>query len=207
MCVYLCVCSLLKIWNMNKYSGVVGVYNCQGAAWNRDERKNTFHETNSEAITGYIRGRDVHLIAEAALDSDWDGNVALYAQRTGLLTTLQYNVAMPVSLKVLEHEVYTVTPVKIVAPGLSFAPLGLIDMFNGGGAIQGLKYEASVVSLEVKGCGRFGAYSSAKPRRIAVGSSAVEFEYEYEAASGLVTFNLVEMPLEHEKFHSVEIEL
>ncbi|RLN12103.1 putative galactinol--sucrose galactosyltransferase 6 [Panicum miliaceum] len=25
--------SLLKIWNMNKFTGVLGVYNCQGAAW------------------------------------------------------------------------------------------------------------------------------------------------------------------------------
>lgn len=199
-------CSLLKIWNMNKYSGVLGVYNCQGAAWNSVERKNTFHQTNSEAITGYVRGRDVHLIAEAAVDSNWNGNVALYAQTTGALTTLQYNVAMPVSLKVLEHEVFTVTPVKVVAPDVSFAPLGLIDMFNGGGAIEGLKYETgSVVSLEVKGCGRFGAYSSCKPRKVTVGSGVVEFEYE--DASGLLTFNLVEMPLEHEKFHSVEIEL
>lgn len=200
------VCSLLKIWNMNKYSGVLGVYNCQGAAWNSVERKNTFHQTNSEAITGYVRGRDVHLIAEASLDSNWDGNVVLYAHKTGLLITLQYNIAMPLSLKVLEHEVFTVTPVKIVAPGVSFAPLGLIDMFNGGGAIEGLKYESgSLVSLELKGCGRFGAYSSTEPKKVTVGSSVVEFEYE--AATCLLCFTLVEMPLEHEKFHKVEIGL
>uniref|UniRef100_A0A5B6YU46 galactinol--sucrose galactosyltransferase n=1 Tax=Davidia involucrata TaxID=16924 RepID=A0A5B6YU46_DAVIN len=47
--------SLLKIWNMNKYTGVLGVYNCQGAAWNSIERKNTFHQTGSEAMTGCTR--------------------------------------------------------------------------------------------------------------------------------------------------------
>ncbi|PIM99842.1 Galactinol--sucrose galactosyltransferase [Handroanthus impetiginosus] len=133
--------SLLKIWNMNKYTGVLGVYNCQGAAWNSVERKNTFHQTNSEAITGYIRGRDVHLISDVALDSNWDGNVALYSHRSGDIITLPYNVAMPVSLKVLEHEIFTVTPIRVLAPGFSFAPFGLIDMFNGGGAIEGLKYD------------------------------------------------------------------
>ncbi|KAK4481959.1 hypothetical protein RD792_012872, partial [Penstemon davidsonii] len=222
--------SLLKIWNMNKYTGVLGVYNCQGAAWNSIERKNTFHQTKSVEITGYIRGRDVHLISEVALDSNWNGNVALYSHRSGDITTLPYNVALPVSLKVLEHEIYTVTPVKELAPGFKFAPFGLVDMFNAGGAIEGLKYDVksgaklielengnegvvenlsseivAVVSMEVKGCGRFGAYSSTKPRKCIVGTSVVEFEYD--SASGLVTLNLIEMPTEDKKVHNVEIEL
>ncbi|KAL8497858.1 hypothetical protein ACS0TY_021270 [Phlomoides rotata] len=227
--------SLLKIWNMNKYTGVLGMYNCQGAAWNSVERKNTFHQTKSEAITGYVRGRDVHLISDVALDSNWNGNVALYSHRTQDLIVLPYNVAMPVSLKVLEHDIFTVTPIKALAPGFSFAPFGLIDMFNGGGAIEGLKYEVksgaqlsdvedgyqvegngqraenlssyviAVASMEVKGCGRFGAYSSTKPRKCTVGSSLVEFEYD--SSWGLVSLNLVEMPQEEQKVHKIEIEL
>ncbi|KAK1367493.1 hypothetical protein POM88_043054 [Heracleum sosnowskyi] len=31
--------SLLKIWNVNKCSGVVGVFNCQGAGWCKDVKK------------------------------------------------------------------------------------------------------------------------------------------------------------------------
>ncbi|KAL3824516.1 hypothetical protein ACJIZ3_020545 [Penstemon smallii] len=202
---------LLKIWNVNKYTGVLGVYNCQGAAWNSIERKNTFHQTKSEAITGYVRGRDVHHISDVALDSNWDGTVALYSHKTGALLTLPYNVAMPVSLKVLEHEIFTVTPVKVLVPGFGFAPIGLVDMFNAGGAIEGLKYDVkeneavSVVSMEVKGCGRFGVYSSGKPRKCTVESSVVEFEYD--SGSGLVTLNLVEMPSEDKKVHNVEIVL
>ncbi|XP_055960078.1 probable galactinol--sucrose galactosyltransferase 6 [Mercurialis annua] len=83
--------SLLKIWNMNnKYTGVLGVYNCQGAAWNSVERKNTFHETKSEALTGAFKD---------------------------------------------------LTPIKVLALGFSFAPLGLIAMYNADGAIDGLMYE------------------------------------------------------------------
>ncbi|KAK4420175.1 putative galactinol--sucrose galactosyltransferase 6 [Sesamum alatum] len=159
---------------MNKYTGVLGVYNCQGAAWNSVKRKNTFHQTNSEEITGYIKGRDVHLISDVAFDSNWDGKVALYSYTTSGLKTLPGNVALTVSLKVLEYEIFIVTPVKTLAPGFSFAPLGLIDMFNAGGAIEGLKYNVTglkaLVSMEVKGCGRFGAYSSTKPRTCTVGS-------------------------------------
>ncbi|CAK7345388.1 unnamed protein product [Dovyalis caffra] len=229
--------SLLKIWNMNKFTGVLGVYNCQGAAWNSTERKNTFHQTKTEALTGVIRGRDVHLIADAATDPNWDGNCAVYCHRTGELITLPYNAALPVSLKVLEHDIFTVTPIKVLAPGFRFAPLGLTNMFNAGGAIEGLKYEVKggaelselddgckgesggvseervenrsdelvgKVCMEVQGCGRFGAYSSAKPRKCIVDSNVVDFVYD--SNSGLVGFSLDSLP-EEGKLHVVEIEL
>ena len=64
-----------------------------------------------------------------------------YCHQTGELITLPYNAAMPVSLKVLEHEIFTIAPIKNLAPGFSFAPLGLINMYNSGGAIVDLKYE------------------------------------------------------------------
>ncbi|GMQ07123.1 hypothetical protein CsSME_00051456 [Camellia sinensis var. sinensis] len=230
--------SLLKIWNMNKYTGVLGVYNCQGAAWNTIERKNTFHQTGSEAITGLVRGCDVHLIGDVAMDPEWNGDSAIYSHGSGELITLPSNAAMPISLKVLEHDIFTVTPIKVLAPGFNFAPLGLIDMFNAGGAIEALKYEVkggarlceledgyrgegnelagervenlsgelvAMVRMEVKGCGRFGAYSSAKPRKCTVGLTMVEFEYD--SVSGLVTLNLDHMPEEDKKFHIVEVEL
>lgn len=205
--------SLLKIWNMNTHGGVLGVYNCQGAAWSSTERKNTFHQTNSDSITGYVRGRDVHLISEAAAgETDWNGDCVLYSHRSGQLVVLPYNVALPVSLKVLEHDVFAVTPVKVLGSGYNFAPIGLIDMFNAGGAVEGLAYEVknhglvvAVVRMEFKGCGRFGAYSSARPRRCLLGTNEVDFEYDND--SGLVTFNIDHLPQEGHKVHLVEVEL
>ncbi|CAK9329636.1 unnamed protein product [Citrullus colocynthis] len=228
--------SLLKIWNLNKFTGVIGIYNCQGAAWNSQERKNTFHDTNSDAITGYVKGRDVHAISEVAADPNWNGDCAFYRHCSGDLITLPYNSALPVSLKVLEFDIFTITPIKVLAPGFSFAPIGLIDMFNAGGAIEGLKYEVKggaelvevngesegieaaagrpenrsselvgIVHLEVKGCGRFGAYTSAKPRRCTVDSSVVEFGYDSE--SGLVTLGIDKLPEGDLKVHDVKIEL
>ncbi|KAE8687098.1 putative galactinol--sucrose galactosyltransferase 2 [Hibiscus syriacus] len=200
--------SLLKIWNMNKYTGVLGVYNCQGAAWNSAARKNTFHQTSTDSISGQVKGCDVHLISEASLDPEWAGDCAVYCHRTGELITLPYNASMPVSLKVLEHEIFTLTPIMHLAPGFSFAPLGLVNMYNAGGAIEDLKYEVKdgaklseldigyegessclvgarvenssnelvgKICMEIKGCGNFGAYSSAKPRKCSVGSSEAKF--------------------------------
>lgn len=208
---------------MNKYTGVLGVYNCQGAAWSTTERKNIFHPTRPEALTGVVRGRDVHLITEAAVDpTDWNWDCAVYRHRTGEVTTLPYNVSLPVSLKVLEYDVFTMTPIKVLAPGFSFAPFGLIKMFNAGGAIDGLIYQVrsgaqvengpahgdeiiGKVHMEVRGCGVFGAYSSTKPKRCLVESEEVGFEYD--SGSGLVTFSLDQMPDESKKVHVVEIEL
>ena len=189
------------------------MYNCQGAAWNSIERKNTFHQTKSDSLTGYIRGRDVHLIAEAATEPNWNGDCAVFCHRSGELVVLPYNASMPVSLKVLEHDIFTVTPIKVLAPGFGFAPLGLINMFNAGGAIEGLEYEVENKSsglvgkahLEVKGCGKFGAYSMARPKRCIVDSNVVEFVYDSE--SGLVTLSLDQLPEEGQKVHFIEFEL
>lgn len=215
--------SLLKIWNMNKYTGVLGIYNCQGAAWNSIERKNTFHETNFNPITGFIRSHDVRLIADVAADPTWSGDCAIYYHHNSDLVILPHNAALPISLKVLEHEIFTVTPLKSFSPGFNFAPLGLIDMYNAGGAIAELEYESrgaklselengylglelvGIVKMKVKGCGRFGAYSSAKPRKCTVGLTAVKFGYDSE--SGLVSLSLDKLPEEGEKFHIIEIEI
>ncbi|GMH27307.1 hypothetical protein Nepgr_029150 [Nepenthes gracilis] len=205
--------SLLKIWNMNKYTGVLGVYNCQGAAWNPTERKNTFHQTSSEAITGAVRSRDIHLLLAAVTEPDrWSGDCAVYRHSSSELITLPYNAAMQVTLRVLEYEIFTITPIEVLAPGVSFAPLGLIGMFNAGGAIEALRYYTiegdkwvPKVCMEVKGCGTFGAYSSCKPRRVTVGSAEIGFGYDL--GPGLVSLNLDLMHDENQKVQIVEIDL
>ncbi|KAK0602397.1 hypothetical protein LWI29_032907 [Acer saccharum] len=59
------------------------------------------------------------------------------------------------------------------------APIGLIKMFNSGGAIKELRYDeaegTATADMKVRGCGLFGAYSSARPKRIQVDSEEVQF--------------------------------
>jgi raffinose synthase len=214
--------SLLKIWNMNKFTGVLGVYNCQGAAWSSVEKKNIFHQTGTEALTCGVKGSDVHHISEASTDPEWNGDCAVYRHAGGDLVVLPNGAALPISLKVLEHDVLTVSPIKDLAPGFRFAPIGLVDMFNSGGAVDGLTYHlldgaklldgngstsgseaVGLVCMEVRGCGRFGAYSSVRPRKCAMGSS--ELEFSYDSSSGLVTVQLEAMP--REGVHKIVVEL
>ncbi|XP_066371328.1 probable galactinol--sucrose galactosyltransferase 6 [Miscanthus floridulus] len=214
--------SLLKIWNMNKFTGVLGVYNCQGAAWSFAEKKTTFHPASVDALTCGVRGSDVHLISEAATDVEWNGDCAVYRHASGDLVVLPNGAALPVSLKVLEQDILTVSPVKELAPGFRFAPIGLVDMFNSGAAVEGLTYHlldgakllddngstpssdaTGLVCVEVRGCGRFGAYSSVRPRRCLLGSAQLEFTYD--SSSGIVVLQLEAMP--KERVHRIVIEL
>lgn len=73
---------------------------------------------------------------------------------------------------------------------LDFAPVGLIDMFNSGGAIEGLSFshDDCSVRVEARGCGRFGAFSGVKPVRCTVDD--VEVEFEYSPDNGLLIVNL-----------------
>ncbi|KAK3038058.1 hypothetical protein RJ639_032037 [Escallonia herrerae] len=122
------------------------------------------------------------------------------------------------SLKVLEHEVFTVTPIKILAPGSSFAPLGLIDMFNAGGAIEGLKYEVlgeedsgypaerlESSSTEILATASLKLRDAADwcllPKNCKMGSMEVEFAYD--SVLRLLTFNLDHIPEDH-KVHIVK---
>ncbi|KAJ1258239.1 hypothetical protein BS78_10G059600 [Paspalum vaginatum] len=216
--------SLLKIWNMNKFTGVLGVYNCQGPAWSFAEKKTVFHPTgaDADALTCGVKGSDVHLIPEAATDTEWNGDCAVYRDARGDLVVLLDGSVLPVSLKVLEQDILTVSPIKELAPGFRFAPIGLVDMFNSGAAVEGLTYHlldgarmigddgsaisagaVGLVCMEVRGCGRFGAYSSVRPSKCTLGSAPVEFAYD--SSAGLVVVELEAM--RKERAHKIVFEL
>ena len=102
---------------------------------------------------------------------------------------LPKNASLPVTLRSREYEVFTVVPVKRLPSGASFAPIGLTGMFNSGGAVRELRFgEDAGVQLKVRGSGTVAAYSSAKPKSVAVDSTVVDFSYD--EACGLVTFEL-----------------
>ncbi|THU74050.1 hypothetical protein C4D60_Mb04t29270 [Musa balbisiana] len=207
--------SLLKIWNVNKCSGVVGVFNCQGAGWCKHTKKTRVHDAAPGTLTGTVIATDVDAIAQLA-GPVWGGQVVIYAFKSGELIRLPKGATLPVTLKVLEYEVFHVCPVKNITPGISFAPIGLLDMFNSGGAVE--QFDVSVtpnhaaagqddghalsdpaatlstnrgstaaVALRVRGRGRFGAYSSQRPLRCTLDSSDVEFSYD--EGTGLVAIN------------------
>lgn len=116
----------------------------------------------------------------------------LIVTNAGELINLPKNTSIPITLNAREYEVFTVVPINEMSTGSRFAPIGLVNMFNSGGAIKEVKYETEgkcgLVSMKVRGCGTFGAYSSGKPKRIHVDNEEVQFDYD--ESSGLFTINI-----------------
>eukprot|EP01018_Ginkgo_biloba_P038359 Gb_08721 [translate_table: standard] len=173
---------------------VLGIFNCQGAGWCKEEKKIKANQIVPGSLNGFIRPRDIELLHDVA-GENWKGYSVIYAHRTGNLVLLTRNEALPLTLKVLEYEVYTITPIKELSSRLCFAPLGLIDMYNAGGAIQTLEYTSGCklededkvansgdcwcVKMRVHGCGRFGAYSTVKPTKCCIDTIKVGCDFDY----------------------------
>ncbi|KAK6127331.1 hypothetical protein DH2020_038932 [Rehmannia glutinosa] len=208
--------SLLKIWNVNKCSGMVGVFNCQGAGWCKVAKKTRIHDASPGTLTSSVQATDVDSIAQIA-GPDWTGDTVVYAYRSGELVRLPKGASLPVTLKVLEYELFHFCPVKNVTESISFAPIGLLDMFNSTGAVEQFEVQrnpdassgnglpvTTTITLKVRGCGRFGFYCSQRPLKCIVDNT--EAEFNYEAANGLGTLTI---PVPEEEMYrwSVEIQV
>ncbi|KAG6428979.1 hypothetical protein SASPL_107018 [Salvia splendens] len=194
--------SLLKIWNANKCSGVVGVFNCQGAGWCKIEKKTRIHDASPGTLTGSVQAVDVNGIAQLA-GADWNGDAIVYAHRSGEVVRLPKGASLPVTLKVLEYELYHICPLKKITTDISLAPIGLLDMFNSGGAVEQFDISGGSVTLKVRGCGRFGVYSSERPLKCSVGGS--ETGFDYESGTGLVSLS-IPVPVEEMYRWAIEIQ-
>lgn len=102
-----------------------------------------------------------------------------------------------------------------LANNITVAPIGLLDMFNTGGAVEQCDIQmdsgnaelfdgevasdvpvplsdnrpaSAMVTLRVRGCGRFGFYSSQRPVKCCVDGTKVEFSYNPN--NGLVAFSI-----------------
>ncbi|MCH1923152.1 hypothetical protein L9G15_27450, partial [Shewanella sp. A3A] len=51
--------TMLKIWNVNKFSGVLGAFNCQGGGWSREARRNMCAAGFSVPVTARASPADV----------------------------------------------------------------------------------------------------------------------------------------------------
>ncbi|KAL4431159.1 hypothetical protein ABPG75_006415 [Micractinium tetrahymenae] len=70
--------SLLKIWNVNATTGVVGVFNLQGASWDRSRRRFHVHNSAPPELSTVVRPTDVELFRQQleALGCDVTGALA-----------------------------------------------------------------------------------------------------------------------------------
>lgn len=189
--------SLLKIWNLNKLTGVIGAFNCQGAGtWplqpTHQQIPNSDSGSANLTILGHVSPQDIEYLGEIARDN-WNGDCAVYSFHSGEILRLPKEGLIDVSLKTLQCEVYNVSPIRVFNEKIHFAPFGLIDMYNSGGAIEAINSffegEWCKVTFKVRGCGRFGAYSNAKPSQCLVDTDEVAFIFEPEVRMMIITLD------------------
>jgi hypothetical protein len=84
---------------------------------------------------------------------------------------------------------------QVFAEAVRFAPLGLLNMFNSGGALDSIAStvdsSATMIQIKCRGPGQFGVYSSARPATCRVDAHEVEFSYSDD---GLLAFDLPDGP-------------
>ncbi|KAK1395425.1 Galactinol--sucrose galactosyltransferase [Heracleum sosnowskyi] len=184
--------SLLKIWNLNKHAGVIGIFNCQGAgSWPCLDRINAVEgETSSYELSGQISPSDIEYLEEEVSGKSWTGgDYAVFSFSSGSLSQLSKHDTFAITLKTLECDVFTVSPIKTYKQSVKFAPIGLINMYNSGGAVEAVEVvdvegsagSSSGIKIKGKGAsGCFGAFSDPKPKLCLVNFTQQDFEYNTE---------------------------
>ena len=106
---------------------------------------------------------------------------AVYLLKDQKLKLMKPSDKLEVSLEPFSFELMTLSPVRVLSKRLiQFAPTGLVNMLNSGGAIQSLVFDdhASKVKIGVKGCGEMRVFSSEEPVSCKINGVDVKFDYE-----------------------------
>jgi raffinose synthase len=183
--------TVLKIFNLNAMTGMIGAFNVQGASWNIKRRNYVSHDANPPALVAKIKPADVHGLSLFPTPSS-SGNFAIYSDALKQLKVMELEEEWEIELKGNGgFDLFVVSPVcEVLVPGkdgdggqnIQVAPIGLINMMNAGGAILSEELVGkSEFAMEVRGWGQFLVYVSGKaPLKVVVGEKAVGFEYSEE---------------------------
>ncbi|KAF5188602.1 Galactinol--sucrose galactosyltransferase [Thalictrum thalictroides] len=174
--------TMLKIWNLNKYTGVIGAFNCQGGGWSREARKNICVSEFSRVITSTLNPKNVEWKSgKNPISVDGVETFAIYSFQAKKLILMKATELLEISLEPFTFELFTVSPVKVLFnKGIHFAPIGLANMLNTGGAIQSLTIDnnENVVQIGLRGTGEMRVFVSEKPKVCKINGEEVSFVYD-----------------------------
>ncbi|XP_045818501.1 LOW QUALITY PROTEIN: galactinol--sucrose galactosyltransferase-like [Trifolium pratense] len=174
--------TMLKIWNLNKYTGVLALFNCQGGGWCPVTRRNKSASEFSHLVTCYASPKDIEWCnGKTPMCIKGVDVFAVYFFKEKKLKLMKCSDKSEVSLEPFSFELMTVSPVRVFSKRLiQFAPIGLANMLNSGGAVQSLEFDdrESLVKIGVKGCGEMSVFASEKPFNCKINGVALKFDYE-----------------------------
>ncbi|PSR96710.1 Galactinol--sucrose galactosyltransferase [Actinidia chinensis var. chinensis] len=176
--------TMLKIWNLNKFTGVLGTFNCQGGGWCPETRRNKSVSECSRTVTCFVSPNDIEWNTERnPISTKGVYTFAVYFFHQKKLNLLKPSQTLEISLQPFDYELLTVSPVKnLPRNSVQFAPIGLANMLNSGGAIQSLvcdDYE-NTVRVGIRGSGEMKAFASEQPVSCQINGVDVDFGYDDE---------------------------
>ncbi|KAB2633326.1 galactinol--sucrose galactosyltransferase-like [Pyrus ussuriensis x Pyrus communis] len=176
--------TMLKIWNLNKCTGVLGAFNCQGGGWCSKSRRNKIAPDCSKSVTCFASPKDVEWNqGKNPISVQGVTIFAAYTFQQNKLKFLKPSEKVEIPLEPFSFELLTVSPVRVLRKKLiQFAPIGLVNMLNTGGAIDSVEAEEhegnpSLVRIGVKGCGEMRMFASERPTACEIDGDGVKFDY------------------------------
>ncbi|KAI3436643.1 hypothetical protein D9Q98_006059 [Chlorella vulgaris] len=183
----------LKVWNVNAYCAVVAVFNIQGSSFNRRLRRFHTHDAAPPPLTAAVSSADVPLLAQQGAQGgcadEETGMCAAYVDSTQELRLLTAGEGLPISVAGCGGcDVVTLSRV-VEAGGVQFAPIGLVDMLNAGGAVlscslsgghsdDGFEVQPARASMQLRGAGPVLCYASHKPVSVTVEGKEAPFVFD-----------------------------
>ncbi|KAK7316462.1 hypothetical protein VNO77_35517 [Canavalia gladiata] len=174
--------TMLKIWNLNKYTGVLGVFNCQGGGWFREIRSNKCAAEFSHMVSTKTNPKDIEWNSgKNPISIEGVQVFALYFSQAKKLVLSSPSDSEEISLDPFNFELITVSPVTVLfGKSMQFSPIGLVNMLNTGGAVQSLAFDEAqnLVEVGVRGTGEMRVFASERPSICRIDGKEVDFEYE-----------------------------
>ncbi|PIN21196.1 Galactinol--sucrose galactosyltransferase [Handroanthus impetiginosus] len=173
--------TMLKIWNLNKYTGVLGAFNCQGGGWCPATRRNKSRSECSVNVTCLVSPNDIEWSnGKTPISLNGVDFFVIYNYKNKKLELLKASDNLRISLPPFEYELFVVSPVYVLTRKMvRLAPIGLVNMLNTGGAIESCEYieNASLMQVGVKGMGEMRIFASSKPLSCTIDGVKIEFDY------------------------------
>lgn len=164
---------------LSQYGGVIGAFNCQGAGWDPKEQMIKGKKDCYRPMSGFVHVTDIEW--DQKVESTKLGEAGEYAvylnQAEKLILTTPKSDPIQMTVMPSTFEIFTFVPVMNLGRTTKFAPIGLTNMFNSGGAIEGLDYIETGVKIQVKGGGNLLAFSSGYPKKCWLNGADVGFNW------------------------------
>lgn len=173
-----------------KYGAVIGAFNCQGAGWDREEKRIKGYKECYNTMKGFVNVNDIEW--DQTLEGKEMGSAQEFAvylnECDSLLLVTPKTEPIQVILDPSSFELLSFVPVRRLGQIIKWAAIGLANMFNSGGTIQELEFEDLSAKMKIKGGGSFLAYSNEKPNKCIVNGEQDQFEWSNQHNKSI--FNL-----------------